>query len=87
MRLLEGEEAAAQVASLLARWIAVLLDVAARRGIKDAERRTAWLKRGKSDLRGRRGESRGKEAPRPLRRAWSVWRVAGPQGKTWATRI
>jgi hypothetical protein len=49
MRLLEGEETAAQVASLLAKWIAVLLDVAARRGIKDADRRTAWLERGKSD--------------------------------------
>jgi len=53
VRVLESEEVAAQVASLIARRIAVPLDVATRQDLRRLERRTARLERGVGDVKSR----------------------------------
>jgi len=53
VRVLESEEVAAQVASLIARRIAVPLDVATRQDLRRLERRTARLEREVGDVKSR----------------------------------
>jgi len=53
VRVLESEEVAAQVASLIARRIAVPLDVATRQDLRRLERRTARLERELGDVKSR----------------------------------
>jgi len=53
VRVLESEEVAAQVASLIAKRIAVPLDVATRQDLRRLERRTARLEREVGDVKSR----------------------------------